>query len=180
MNSPWLVRGLDYVGTITGIASTTITGAVDNGSGLIRVTSTAHLLTTGDYAILASVGGTTEANGSWVVTVIDANTFDLVGSTFTNTYTSGGTVTKYALDMHNWSHLPDALDCSTTGGNIYLSLPEVSINVGYIFSARKTLAANTLFATGVLIGSAASISVTADDDNITVLARANGVYTALN
>ncbi len=70
--------------------STTITNAADNGSGLIRITATAHGFSTNFKATVSSVGGTTEANGTWTVTVIDANTFDLVGSTFTNAYTSGG------------------------------------------------------------------------------------------
>jgi hypothetical protein len=73
--------------------STAITNAVNNGSGLIRLTATGHGLSTGYYAVVASVGGVTNANGTWVVTVIDANTLDLQGSTFSGTYTSGGTVT---------------------------------------------------------------------------------------
>ncbi len=36
------------------------------------------------------VTGTTEANGNWKFTVIDATHIDLVGSTFTNAYVSGG------------------------------------------------------------------------------------------
>lgn len=67
-----------------------VTGAADNGSGLIRITSSAHGLQTGDRIKIASVGGTTEANDTWTITKIDANTFDLVGSTFSNAYTSGG------------------------------------------------------------------------------------------
>jgi hypothetical protein len=71
-----------------------ITGAADNGSGLIRITAIGHTFATGDKIAVAAVGGTTEANGAWTITVIDANTFDLQGSTFTNTYTSGGTATN--------------------------------------------------------------------------------------
>jgi hypothetical protein len=74
----------------------TITGAVNNGSGLIRITATGHGYTTGDAIGIYGVGGTTEANGAWDITVIDANTFDLQGSTFTNAYTSGGTATNRA------------------------------------------------------------------------------------
>jgi hypothetical protein len=70
-----------------------ITGAVTHG-GLIQITATAHGLVTGNSVTIAAVGGTVEANGNWIVTVITANTFDLVGSTFTNAYTSGGTVTR--------------------------------------------------------------------------------------
>lgn len=71
--------------------SFTITGAANNGSGLIRITSAGHKLRTGDHVTISSVGGCVEANAAWVVTVITGNTFDCNGSTFTNTYTSGGT-----------------------------------------------------------------------------------------
>jgi len=74
-------------------SSTAVTGTADNGSGLIRITSVSNGLQTGDKAVIASVGGTTEANGVWTVTRIDANNFDLDGSTFANPWTSGGTVT---------------------------------------------------------------------------------------
>jgi hypothetical protein len=68
-----------------------ITGAVDNGGGLIRLTSTTHGLVTGDTIYVASVGGVPNATGAWTVTVITANTFDLIASTFAGLYTSGGT-----------------------------------------------------------------------------------------
>jgi hypothetical protein len=76
-------------------ASVTITGAADNGSGLIRITAAAHGLSSGDQVLIASVTGTTEANGLHVVTVISSSTFDLRGSVFTNAYVSGGTVIRY-------------------------------------------------------------------------------------
>jgi surface protein len=69
-----------------------ITGAVNNGSGLIRITSTAHGLNTGNKILISGIVGTTEANNAFNVTVINANTLDLQGSTFTNTYISGGTI----------------------------------------------------------------------------------------
>lgn len=75
-------------------AETSVTGAADNGSGLIRITASSHGLTTGDAVLVADVGGTTEANGYWEVTVINANDVDLQGSTFTNAYTSGGTIKR--------------------------------------------------------------------------------------
>jgi hypothetical protein len=69
----------------------TITGAANNGSGLIRITATAHRFLTGQHVTITAVGGTVEANAAhWTITVITANTFDLIGSTFTNAYTSGG------------------------------------------------------------------------------------------
>lgn len=67
-----------------------ITGAVDNGSGKIRITATSHGMSTGWNAHITQVGGVPNANGTWVATVIDANTFDLDDSVFSGTYTSGG------------------------------------------------------------------------------------------
>lgn len=69
----------------------TITNAVNNGSGLIRITATGHGYATNDHVLIEGVVGTIEANGEWKITIIDANTFDLVGSAFVNAYVSGGT-----------------------------------------------------------------------------------------
>jgi hypothetical protein len=71
-----------------------VSNAANNGAGLIRLTiSSTFTLATGQEVNVASVGGTTEANGSWLITVIDGSNIDLRGSTFTNAYSSGGTVT---------------------------------------------------------------------------------------
>lgn len=75
----------------SGIAEVAVSGAADNGSGLIRLTvASTSAFTTGDIVSVWGVGGTTEANDAWVVTVVDATHIDLVGSTFVNAYTSGG------------------------------------------------------------------------------------------
>lgn len=68
----------------------TITGAANNGSGLVRITSNAHGFLDNDTVTITGVTGTTEANGTWFVTGVTANTFDLVGSAFVNAYVSGG------------------------------------------------------------------------------------------
>src|SRR5271154_1869863 len=67
-----------------------ITNAVNNGSGLIRLTVPTTGLVTGDIIAVSSVGGTTEADGTWICTIIDSATMDLQGSAFVNTYVSGG------------------------------------------------------------------------------------------
>jgi len=70
-----------------------ITGAANNGGGLIRITAATHGFSTGNVVDVTAVVGTVEANkAGWTITVIDVNTFDLVGSTFTNAYVSGGSV----------------------------------------------------------------------------------------
>lgn len=64
-----------------------------NGGNLIRLTiSSTSLLATGTEINVFDVNGTTEANGSWIPTVINGTTVDLQSSTFTNTYLNGGIV----------------------------------------------------------------------------------------
>ena len=70
----------------------TISNVDDNGSGLIRITSTAHGLTTNDTVFIAGVGGTTEANGTWAVTVVSTTQFTLQSSTYANAWAGGGGV----------------------------------------------------------------------------------------
>lgn len=68
--------------------------AASNAAGLIRLTvsGTTAAYTTGQKKIVAGVGGTTEANGRWTITVVDTTHIDLQGSAFVNAYTSGGTI----------------------------------------------------------------------------------------
>lgn len=72
-------------------AAKVVTGVANNGSGLIRVTVASHGWVNNDVIQILTVGGTVESHGSWLITKITDNTFDLIGSTFTNAYTSGGT-----------------------------------------------------------------------------------------
>lgn len=76
-------------GTCTFLHSGSITNAT-NASPIV-VTSSGHGLTTGARVTITGVGGNTAANGTFVVTVLDGNTFSLDGSTGNGAYTSGGT-----------------------------------------------------------------------------------------
>lgn len=75
-------------------ANQNVTGAANNGSGLVRITISSHGYSNGDYVAIRNVAGTTEANGDWAISGVTTNTFDLVGSSFANAYTSGGTSGK--------------------------------------------------------------------------------------
>lgn len=82
--------------------SYSVGGTANNGSGLIRITTTtAHTYVNGQKVYISGVTGTTEANNSgtpgdagsyWVISVVDTTHFDLIGSTYTNAFVSGGTV----------------------------------------------------------------------------------------
>jgi Protein of unknown function (DUF2586)/Ubiquitin-activating enzyme E1 FCCH domain len=80
-------------GSINGANSTplVVSGATD--ATPIVLTTTAHGLSTGDVVTVASVGGNTAANGTFVITVVDTTHFSLNGTTGTVPYTSGGTAT---------------------------------------------------------------------------------------
>ena len=77
-----------------------ISGAANNGSGLVRLTVASTTgWTTGDFKSVSAVTGTTEANGHWTITVIDGTHIDLQGSTYANAYVSGGIVGGSVDDM---------------------------------------------------------------------------------
>ena len=92
-----------FAGTYTGGGTIDrvlqVTGAANNGSGLIRLTLTAHGYTTADQVNVAAVGGVSNATGQWLVTVYDANHVDLQGSTWAGAFTSGGTCLRYFTGM---------------------------------------------------------------------------------
>jgi hypothetical protein len=67
-----------------------VTGATNPATGPIVITSAGNGLVTGDRIFITGVQGNTAANGSWTVTVIDANTFSLNGSTGNGTFAVGG------------------------------------------------------------------------------------------
>lgn len=70
----------------------TVSGTSNNG-GLIRViTTAAHGFTTGNSVYIYGVNGTTNANGTWTVTVVSSTIIELQGSTYNAAWTSGGNV----------------------------------------------------------------------------------------
>ena len=76
------VRNRQFINGISAVAN--------NGGGAVRITRAAHGFATNDVVTVADVSGVPGANGSFTITVIDANSFDLVGSTFTGAYLNTG------------------------------------------------------------------------------------------
>ena len=105
----------------------TITGAVNNGAGRIRLTvGSTTGWATGDYKTISAVVGTTEANATWAITVISATQIDLNSSTFTNAYVSGGVVGG-SLDL-----LPYSLDAVLAASLANLAFATTTNAVGYM------------------------------------------------
>jgi hypothetical protein len=80
-NGVWTSQALQAAKTLTAATNATP----------IAITITGHGYSTGDTVVIASVGGNTAANGTWEITVTDANTFTLDGSAGNGNRTSGGT-----------------------------------------------------------------------------------------
>jgi hypothetical protein len=84
---------MNITGAVAGTPFSTPTGTANR----IRLTVTTTVLyRDGDAATVAGVGGTTEANGTWPIDVLDATHVELNGSTFVHPYTAGGTITGLA------------------------------------------------------------------------------------
>jgi hypothetical protein len=96
----------------------TISNAANNGGGLIRLTVSGLTagsgagspnLNTQNSVEVYGVTGTTEANGNWSFTIVDATHIDLLGSGFVHAYAGGGAIGG-SLDQ-----LPFGLDSISTG-----------------------------------------------------------------
>jgi|GEM_PF-944537 len=139
--------------TISSSTSKTVTGAANNGSGAIRITSSAHGWKTGDRVDIAGVTGTTEANGTWTVIRVNANTFDLAGSTFANAYVANGTITPHIFEATDVGRLIRIQDSSTWGyAKITAYGSAVSVTADVLSAFGATTAVTTwrlgLYSTG--------------------------------
>lgn len=107
------IEGLDALAP----GAVEVTGCANNGGGKVRVavTSTSGM-TTGDWRTVSGVLGTTEANTTAAITVIDGTHFDFLTVAFVHAYVSDGIVGGFAdlMDIP-W----DALSTAT--------LPNVSV-----------------------------------------------------
>lgn len=105
------------VGQATAAIATGVTGAAAGAGGAIvlAVVDTAQM-TTNDTGIVVGVIGTTEANGTWQMTVIDATHVLLQGSIFVHAWISGGTLTD-VTSPPNAINPVVAVSVSLDGGN---------------------------------------------------------------
>lgn len=115
-----------------------VLGAANNGAGLIRLTlnetSNQYYDIAGqNFIVVQGVIGTVEANGTWVVNIIDPTHIDLIGSTFVHAYVSGGAIGG-SLDA-----LPFSLDSISKASAAELSAFSPTAKLG--FFAGPTLEA---------------------------------------
>lgn len=82
------------IGNAKAVTGATVNTVDDDFRGLVRLTITGHGYSDGDLIAVRGVRGLKGANGDWFVSVIDANTVELPGSSGSGVWSSGGTVTK--------------------------------------------------------------------------------------
>ena len=104
----------------------------------IKITVANHGFNTGETVVIAGVGGNTAANGTWVITVVDANNFNLNGSTGNGAYTSGGTAVVAARLRRGVFGSPIAMH---NAGSVFLRLD----NGVFVWEADPTLVGTTIY-----------------------------------
>lgn len=90
------VIGVPFTGTAISTIANVITGVINDGSGQCLITVTdaiAYMVTNKSQVVVASVVGTTGANGTYYITRVPNQPRQLIlnGSVFNAAYTSGGT-----------------------------------------------------------------------------------------
>jgi hypothetical protein len=85
----------------------TVQNVSNNGIGVIRITlNTTDGMITGQKVIVGEVGGVTNANGSFFITVINFSQIDLQNSTFSGAYTGGGYVINDPSLPYGFTEIP--------------------------------------------------------------------------
>lgn len=101
---------------------------------------------------VASVGGTTEANGTWPIDISGTATMDLTGSVFVNPYTSGGTVTNPDIT----STATSVAELNTLNRVVFIGFPESAVDLdfnGYVSNSTADSTATTQIVVTTITGS---------------------------
>ncbi|MDH5738737.1 MAG: hypothetical protein OEY77_00260 [Nitrospira sp.] len=86
------VRGT--IGNGKAVVGATINTAQDDYYGRVRLQITAHGYNAGDFIGIRGIRGIKGANGDWFIDVVGVDHVELIGSSGTGAYLSGGTATR--------------------------------------------------------------------------------------
>ena len=152
-----------------GDTDNTITGTGAGADNKIRLTiSGGTSRATGDNVTIQGVLGTTEANGTFVVTYIDATHIDLDYSLYVNAYTSGGLVSKATDAGYQLYSMADI--SGTTYGPSYCNLYGTNFHLGNDIKA--------VYIKQGLLWAFYNCSATGNSDSSSDMRLGNGVYLA--
>jgi hypothetical protein len=97
----------------------TVTGAASGTGGVVRLTvNRTSQVRAGDFGTVTGIVGTTEANGTFPLVVVDATHIELTNTIFVNAYVSGGVVTDITSPPEAINPQV-AVSISKDGGNSY-------------------------------------------------------------
>ena len=147
-----------------------VTGA-SNASPIAITTATAHGLETGAQVSITGVGGNTNANGTFTITIVNATSFTLNGSAGNGAWTSGGIVTPSYYPSTIQTIFLSALATATSVSSDAIS--PVLLHLGILPLDPTTIAA--------LIAQTSGVDPTAFPtliNGITAVAKAAALFTA--
>lgn len=123
-----------YLNSATPVLTGTVTGFRDSGTATgasnavpIVITQTAHGYQTGMRVTITGVTGNTAANGTFTITRVDADTYQLDGSTGNGAYVAGGAVNVSGL--YNFSIACTAAN-GFASGNTYSLVTSYTVSTG--------------------------------------------------
>jgi len=140
-----------------------------NATPIVVGSAVAHFLKTGDTVVISGSLGNTAANGTWVITKVDATHFSLNGSGGNGAYTGGGLWQKVAGEprlVHSEQDtlVPASADLGGVAGDALpliatMSVRKLNANVGRNWRGRLSM--SPLPETGYNDGKAANATHTA-------------------
>jgi hypothetical protein len=105
--------------TVVGNYQMTVLGASGGTGSVVRLTvNQTSQAVSGDEVQVVGVTGTTEANGTFPMRVVDGNHIELLGTVFANAYISGGIATDLTAPP-GASNAQCAISCSKDGGQTF-------------------------------------------------------------
>lgn len=140
---------------------------------IVITTDDVHGLATGDFVKIADVGGNTDANGLWEVTVIDSTSFSLDTSSGNTAYSGGGTW-RSGIDTITYSSVPVPTDAKVTIRQILRNL-DGNADVFYVDVETTDLSSTSFQSTRDDNELAAQEKVSIFDTDGSPLANTNGI-----
>ena len=144
---------------VISITTGTITAA--SNASPISITSSSHGLSTGNTVKIFGVRGNTAANGTYVVTNVNANTFTLDDSVGTGDYISGGTWKKGSTQI-NYTNIEVPTDSRVTKRQI-LRNRDGNLNTFYVDVEDTTLSGTTFSSTKTDAQLVTEVPLSSDD-----------------
>jgi hypothetical protein len=155
-----------------GACGPTVAITVATNATPIQITASNHGYRSGQKVTIAGVLGNTAANGTWIVTQIDSNTFTLNGSIGSGAYTSGGVAVNQDWGgAHVWVSPDNSnyVQIGTMYGPSRMGVLTAQLVSSADPDTTHTLAIDVTQSTGILNGGSAS-----DADNFRTLCYVDG------